>query len=380
MISVIVCAAGKGARAGFEENKILRERNGMSILAYSLSAFSQCEEVGEILVPCQKEDTARIETILSPYKIARTVRGGAFRTESVYFALCEAKGEIVLVHDGARPFVTPDTIRGCIASVKQYGSGVCAVPSVDTIALSEGGCIASVPARKSVFAVQTPQGFYTDKLLQAFRTAYDEGTEQDFTDESGIYARYIAPPRLCEGARGNKKLTYPDEFAFADRVGFGVDTHAFYTEHEGAPFVNFITLGGVKIPSDRILKAHSDGDVVLHALMDALLSGAGLRDIGYYFPDTDDTYRNADSAELLKTVMLLLTERRLSPVNVSISILAETPRLSPYIECMQEIIATLLHLPVSSVGIAAGTNEKLGYVGEQKGITVYATVMLNTIP
>ena len=345
----MICAAGRGERAGFAENKILREHNGLSVLARSLCAFAQCEEVGEILVACRDEDRAQIERILRPYPSARTVRGGAFRTDSVYAALREAQGEIVLVHDGARPFVTPEIIRGCIASV---------------------------PARQTVYAVQTPQGFYTKQLLQAYERAYAEGREREFTDESGIYARYIAPPRLCGGARENKKLTYPEDFSFAERTGFGADTHAFYTEDEGAPLVNFITLGGIKVPSEKILKAHSDGDVLLHALMDALLTGAGLRDIGYYFPDTDPAYRGADSADLLGTVMRLLAEQGLAPANASISILAETPRLAPYIERMKENVAQLLRLSPSFVGIAAGTNEKLGYIGEKKGITVYATVLL----
>lgn len=376
MITAVLCAAGKGERAGFSENKILREWNGMPVLCRSLSTFAQCEEIGEILVACREEEKEQIERLIRPYPQARTVRGGAFRTESVYFALGEAHGEIVLVHDAARPFVTPRTIRDCIASVKEYGSGICAVPATDTVALEENGCIARVPARESVYALQTPQGFFKKELLSAFESAFREGCEREFTDESGIYARYVAPPRLCRGDRNNVKLTFAEDFAFAERVGLGVDTHAFYTEEEGAPFVDFITLGGVKIPSDKILKAHSDGDVLVHALMDALLSAAGLRDIGFYFPDSDEKYRGADSVELLREVVRLLAERGFLVQNVSVSVLAETPRLSPYINAMKQTLAPVLGLPLSAIGIAAGTNEKLGYVGEGKGITVYATVLL----
>lgn len=138
---------------------------------------------------------------------------------------------------------------------------------------------------------------------------------------------------------------------------------------------NFITLAGVKIPSEHGLKAHSDGDVLIHALMDALLSAAGLRDIGYYFPDTDEKLRGADSMELLKEVMRLIREAGFAPANASISVLAEKPRLSPHIEAMKLNVADALGIPPAAVGIAAGTNEKLGYVGEGKGITVYATVL-----
>lgn len=405
MITAIICAAGRGERAGFAENKVLQELNGLPVLCYSLSAFARQKEIGEILVVCRKEDEARILPILSPYPNARAVRGGNLRTVSVFNALNEAKGEIVLVHDAARPFVTQKIIGDCLESVKKYGSGVCALPATDTTVLAEEGYIKSAPARNQIFTVQTPQGFYKDKLLSAYERAFEEHREAEFTDESGIYAHYIEPPRLFEGDRRNKKLTYTEDFLPAERVGFGIDTHAFadagsassaflqkaqarsdrsssspnfLMENLGSPDSkgkNFITLAGVKIPSARSLKAHSDGDVLTHALMDALLSAAGLRDIGYYFPDTDEKFRGADSMKLLQEVMHLIKEAGFAPANASISVLAEKPRLSLYIEAMKHNVADALGIPPTAVGIAAGTNEKLGYVGEGKGITVYATVL-----
>lgn len=373
MITVILCAAGKGERAGFLDNKVLRERNGLPVLCHSLSAFSPFAD--EILIACRKEDRARVDALLAPYPCARTVIGGETRAQSVYAALKEAKDGIVLVHDAARPFVSHRIIRDCIESVKKYGSGVCALPAVDTTVIAKDGVIERVPARDSVFTVQTPQGFYRDELLAAYERAFTQ--KREFTDDSGVYAEYIRPPRLFIGERENKKLTYPEDFAPAERAGFGADTHAFFSDGEGAPLIGFITLCGVKIPSSRPLKAHSDGDVAVHALMDALLSAAGLRDIGYYFPDTDEKYAGADSTELLKEVVRLIADEGFSPRNVSISILAETPRLAPYIERMKENLAYVLGISPSAIGIAAGTNEKLGYVGEGKGITCFAMVMLN---
>lgn len=384
MITAIICAAGRGERAGFAENKVLQELNGLPVLCYSLSAFARQKEIGEILVVCRKEDEARILPLLSPYPNARAVRGGNLRTESVFNALNEAKGKIVLVHDAARPFVTQKIIGDCLESVKKYGSGVCALPATDTTVLAEEGYIKSAPARNQIFTVQTPQGFYTDKLLSAYGRVFAENRAAEFTDESGIYARYIEQPRLFTGDRRNKKLTYAEDFAPAERVGFGIDTHAFVValnhsellaDKESRNKSSFITLAGVKIPSESGLKAHSDGDVLIHALMDALLSAAGLRDIGYYFPDTDEKLRGADSMELLKEVMRLIGEAGFAPANASISVLAEKPRLSPYIEAMKLNVADALGIPPTAVGIAAGTNEKLGYVGEGKGITVYATVL-----
>jgi len=364
VITAILCAAGNGTRAGLKTNKILAEYNGLPVLCYSLCAFAEIAD--EILVVCRAEDEATIQKLITPYPNARTVLGGETRTQSVYFALNEAKGDVVLVHDAARPFVTQKIINGCIESVKQFGSGVCAVPAVNTVAIVKDGTIDRSPDRKTVYELQTPQGFYKDKLLECYEKAFEQDAEDEFTDDSGIYARFATPAKICEGDRRNKKLTFPEDFLPAERVGFGIDTHAF-----GAP-KDFIVLAGVKIPSDRELTAHSDGDVLVHAVMDALLSAAGLRDIGYYFPDTDEKYRGADSMELLGEVLRMTGK----PKNVSVSVLAETPRLSPYIEKMKNHLAAALNLPASAVGIAAGTNEKLGYVGEKKGITVYATVML----
>lgn len=376
MITVILAAAGSGTRADLSDNKIFYEIDGLPVLTRCLSVFSQIEEVEEILVTCREEDEARLVPLLRPFG-ASAVKGGATRFESVYNALKVAHGEIVLVHDGARPFVTREIVEACIDSVKAYGSGICAVPASDTVALAEDGAINTAPDRKNVFLLQTPQGFLRKELLSAYEKAIAEN-RSEFTDDSGVYGTYIRPPRLTAGNRANRKLTFREDFPPSGRVGFGVDTHAFYGENEGAPFVNFITLGGVKIPSLKILKAHSDGDVLLHALMDALLSAAGLRDIGYYFPDTDEAYAGADSAELLKQTLARVRERGFEPYNVSISVLAETPRLAPYIEPIKENLARMLSIPEERIGVAAGTNEKLGYVGEEKGITVYAYVSVYT--
>ena len=375
MITAVIAAAGSGARTKLADNKIFYELDGLPVICRTISAFSETENVEEILVACRKEDEERLAPLLRPFG-ARTVTGGETRFESVYNALKEARGEIVLIHDGARPFVTQQTISACVESVKKYGSGICAVPASDTVAVAENGAVKTVPDRKSVYCLQTPQGFLREELLCAYERARAEHT-YDFTDDSGVYGRYIRPPRLSEGDRSNIKLTYPEDFPPHGRVGFGVDTHAFYSSDEGVPLVNFITLGGIRIPSEKILKAHSDGDVLVHALMDALLSAAGLRDIGYYFPDTDKKYAGADSTELLKEALARVRGRGLIPYNVSISVLAETPRLSPHIDRIKQNLSSLLSSPEERVAVAAGTNEKLGYVGEKRGITVYAYVKVH---
>lgn len=366
MITVILCAAGSGSRANLSENKILHELNGLPVLSYSLSAFSPFAD--EILVACRREDETRISSLLAPYPQARTTLGGKTRAESVYRALSEAKGEIVLVHDAARPFVTARAIRECIESVKEFGSGVCALPATDTTALVDGDKISDVLLRDRVRIIQTPQGFYLNELKLAYEKAFDEGRLSQFTDDSGLYRAYIAPPRVFSGDRENRKLTFPEDFSLPARVGFGIDTHSFGKRQ------SFIILGGIKIPAKSGLLAHSDGDVLTHALMDAMLTAANLKDIGFYFPDTDEQYAGADSMKLLARVKKMVNVQGFSLQNASIAILAQTPRLSPYLDEIRKNLSAALDC--DAIGISAGTNEKLGYIGEEKGITVYAAVLL----
>lgn len=369
-VTAIVCAAGRGERAGFPRNKLLQKIGEKTVLERTLAVFC-FPAIREILVTASEEDFTEISALCARFPEARAVAGGGTRFDSVLNALREAKNEVVLIHDGARPFVTFKDILGCIASVLEYGSGVCAVPVVDTVALAdETGRIVEVPPRERAFSVQTPQGFYTKELLGAYEKAAKDKT-RTYTDDSSVYAAFVAPPRICAGARSNKKLTFAEDFSdsFA-RVGFGVDTHAFGKEQD------YILLAGVRIPSESGLKAHSDGDVLAHAVMDAMLSAAGLKDIGHYFPDSDEKWRNADSMKMLEKVRALVAEAGFAVKNLSAAIQAERPRLAAYIDDVKHSLAAALNLDPSAVGVSAGTNEGLGYIGEGKGITVTAEVLL----
>lgn len=376
MVSVIVCAAGSGTRAGLPENKIFYELNGLPVLSHALSALAPFAD--EMLVACREEDLPRAAALLSPFPRARAIPGGVTRFESVARALALVRGDIVVVHDAARPFVKKEEIAASIESAKAYGSGICAVPVTDTVASVFEGAIADMPPRDALYALQTPQSFRAEELRLAYARA-EKAAKTDFTDDSGVYAAYIAPPRIVAGSRENRKLTYPEDFSPAERVGFGVDTHAFAHQEEwdrGIARLNlsYLKLAGVVIPSNRELEAHSDGDVLCHALMDALLTAIGERDIGYHFPENDPAYAGADSMELLKTVVKTVHGAGFSVKNASVSVLCELPRLSPYIDAMRKNLQSVLGC--EAVGIAAGTNEKLGYIGEGKGITCYALVLL----
>ena len=369
-VCAVICAAGKGQRAGFEKNKLLIPFNGATALEKTLSAFD-FPAIDEIIVTASENDFSEITALCAPFAKARVVLGGADRSHSVYNALNAAKSDIVLIHDGARPFVTREIIESCIHSVKSYGSGICAVECRDTIACCKDGKITSVPARDTLRQIQTPQGFFRENITYAYERAF-ESEKGGYTDDSSVFADYCGAPRLCAGGRENIKLTYAEDFSEGvARCGFGIDTHAF-----GKP-QDYIVLAGVKIPSESGLIAHSDGDVLVHALMDALLSAAGLKDIGHYFPDADEKWHNADSMKMLEQVLALIGEQGYGVENVSIAIQAEKPRLAKYIDDMKNNLSSILKIDPTRVGVGAGTNEGLGYVGEGKGITVNAYVLLN---
>ena len=371
-VCAIVCAAGKGARAGFEKNKLLVPFDGSTVLEKTLSAFDY-PAIDEIIVTSSENDFAEISLLCKKLKNAKVVLGGETRTASVYNALQSATADIVLIHDGARPFVTRKVIENCIETVKAKGSAICAIECRDTVAVVADGKIITVPNRKNLRQIQTPQGFFREKILAAYEQAMQDENSA-FTDDSSVFARYCEEPCICEGNSENIKITYAEDFTCKiARCGFGIDTHAFGKEQD------YIVLAGVKIPSDSGLIAHSDGDVLVHAVMDALLSAAGLKDIGHYFPDTDDKWKGASSMRMLSQVVALIESEGYGVKNISVAIQAEKPRMKKYIDEMKNALAKALKVDQTAVGISAGTNEGLGYVGEGKGITVNAYALLYSL-
>lgn len=371
-VSVIIAAAGRGERAGFSKNKLLAPLYGAPALWHTLKKFD-IPEIDEVIVTSSERDFEEISALAEPlsYKV---VLGGATRTESVKNALKEVTGDIVLIHDGARPYVSHGLIIKCIEEVKKYGSAVCATPCTDTVATAESGQLIAFHDRNKLYRLQTPQGFFTEEIRRAYALAGDK----NYTDDSSVYCEFCGCPHIVEGEASNKKLTYAEDFnteiplpctAPSQRVGFGVDVHAFC---EG----DSVTLGGVKIACDRALIAHSDGDVIFHAVTDALLSAAGLKDIGHYFPDTDPKYKNADSAQMCAAALKEVKKAGYAPLNISISVQAEKPRLAAYVDKLILNIAHVLEIAPENVAVAAGTCEHLGFVGEGLGIAAYATVLL----
>ena len=375
-ISAIICAAGKGSRAGFQRNKLLVPFQGANALYYTLKAFEGIAD--EIIITASPSDREEIAAIAAPFG-AKIAEGGQTRTESVYNALREVTGDTVLIHDGARPFVTKEQIKSVMGCVKEHGSGILAMPSVDTVAIAEDGQISCVPARANVYDIQTPQGFYADDIRAAYERAIKDGGA--FTDDGSVYSKYIRPAHICaEGSAANRKLTFKEDFVTpfpavppvnsGDRAGIGIDVHAF---GKAQPFV---TLCGVRIPCDTGLIAHSDGDVAVHAVMDAILSAAGLKDIGNYFPDTDDEYRGADSMALLARVIKIISEKGLKVAGLSLAVQAEKPKLMQFTDQMRANLSRVTGADKERISVGAGTSEKLGFVGEKLGICAYCCAVL----
>lgn len=362
MFDVIIPSAGSGTRMKSEKNKLfLPLSDGRCVLYHTLTKFDR-PDVGKIIIPHREIDKIEIDTILKEFSHLNVVTliGGKTRTETVLLSLNHITADVVLIHDGARPFVTSDTIDRVYKIAKDTGACIPVVKPCDTVKVTDGEKTVGSIDRDTLGLVQTPQGFDTFRL----KTAYSSiKPDKVYTDDASVYEE-IGTVYVTEGDKSNIKVTTPCDLPFEYRSGVGFDAHQFA---EGRP----LFLGGVEIPSNRGLLGHSDADVVLHALMDALLSSVHMRDIGYHFPCTPE-FKGAKSTDLLNTVLGFLKEKGAEIVNVSIVIVAEKPKLSPFINTISDNIARLLGIDGDRVSLTATTTEKLGFTGREEGIATEA--------
>ena len=364
MISLIITSAGSGKRSGLNYNKIFFPLNGKSVIETTYEKFLKTGKFGEIIITANKEDYEKLSTL---FPAAKIVLGGETRTKSIKNALSLVSGDIVLIHDAVRPFVTEEIILSSIESAEKFGSGIAAHPSPDTVCKESGGEITEILGKDNIYIIETPQGFKTDLIKKAY-----EKVDKEYPDDSAVYSLYIGKPKLSKGSKDNRKLTYKEDFDEPFRIGNGYDTHELVENRK-------LILGGVEIPHKKGLLGHSDADVLTHAIMDALLSGAGLRDIGYYFPDTDEKYKGISSILLLREVIKLIKENGFKVCNVTASILAQKPKLSPFIDTIKDSLIKELSIDKSNLGITATTTEGLGFIGREEGIAVYSTALLEKI-
>lgn len=374
----VVVAAGRGERAGLGRNKVYFALKGRTVLSTCLDALdaSGCFD-GLVLVISEGDmDLYREVCAKEGWNplVKRVVCGGDCRRRSVrngLLALPKEGVEIVAVHDAARPFVSPEVVKATIDSARDYGSGVISTPVTDTIKQLQPDGMVTTPDRASLRAVQTPQTFDCVKLLAAHERAEEEG--YDATDDAALFEHYYGSVRLvtAPGAEANKKLTTKADFEKlnhpAMRIGSGYDAHRL---KEGRKLI----LCGVEVPHTRGLDGHSDADVAVHALMDALLGALGEGDIGRHFPDSDPQYKGISSMLLLENVMNTVRTCGYRVGNADVTIVAQKPKLAAYIPAMRENL--IKELGTDAVNVKATTTERMGFEGEEIGISSQAVVLL----
>ncbi|MDK9695991.1 MAG: bifunctional 2-C-methyl-D-erythritol 4-phosphate cytidylyltransferase/2-C-methyl-D-erythritol 2,4-cyclodiphosphate synthase [Siculibacillus sp.] len=388
-VAAIVVAGGTGTRAAGADGvpKQYRAVAGRAILAHTLGRFLDHPEIDFVITVIHPDhrdlhDAAVAELSGDPRLLAPAV-GGATRQASVragLAALAALDPDLVLVHDAARPFVSAAILDRTVAALAESEAVLVAVPVVDTLKRADGeGRVADTVSRERMWAAQTPQGFRYRPLAAAHARAAAEGRD-DFTDDSAVAEWAGLSVRLVEGERANVKITTAEDLAAAEermtierfarlcdvRVGTGYDVHAFEPG-------DHVTLCGVKIPHSARLNGHSDADVPLHALTDAILGALGDGDIGAHFPPSDMRWRGCDSAVFVRDAIRRVKERGGMLAHVDITLVAEAPKIGPHREVMRSRVAEICEISVDRVGVKATTNEKLGFVGRREGIAALAT-------
>jgi len=367
VVGILLCAGGS-TRMGFD--KLLTPIAGKTAIERSLAALISggAEEIVFTVSPATR---TFVESFACPVP-SKIVDGGQTRAESVKHALDSIEhADIVAIHDAARCMVSPETVRESILSARSYGSGVVAGKVTDTIVqLDESGV--TTLDRSRLIRMQTPQTFRFDQIHHA----YDTGDLTSVTDDCALYIAAGYEPKFVftEGEAANQKLTTGADWQLAlasyARFGTGYDTHRLV---EGRKLI----LGGVEIPFEKGLLGHSDADVLTHAIIDALLGAAGLGDIGRLFPDTDVTYKDADSIALLQEVVRRIEENRLQVSHVDATIICERPKIKPYAAAMQARLAQALHILPEDVSIKATTTE--GMNDEGHGLCISASAIASVV-
>ena len=379
----IIPAGGSGKRLGSEIAKQYLSLQSLPVLVHTLLVFQKSDLINEIVLVVPADDLAFVrDRIVHQYelrKVSTVVAGGRERQDSVRngFSAITKACDVVIIHDGVRPFVTQDMIARVAKAAVEDGAAAIGVRAKDTIkeATAENVVTATLP-RSNLWQTQTPQAFQYDLLRRAFTQAGDDGYYG--TDDASLVERTGTKVRMVAGSYENIKITTPEDLIVAEalmkermkgkiayRSGLGYDSHRF------APGRKLI-LGGVEIPCDRGLTGHSDADALLHAVCDALLGMAGGGDIGRHFPDTDPAYKNISSLVLLERVKHIIESKGLSINNIDATVMLEKPKLAPYAEAMVASIAKTLDIPETAVSVKAKTNEGMGFVGREEGIAVLA--------
>lgn len=379
----IIASAGSGTRmAGVCKSKTLMELNGMPVLARTMAVFEKTAIIDEIIVSAKAEDVDTVKALAEKYGISKLTAvavGGETRQQSVANALALVQdADIIAIHDGARPMIRSEQIESVLEQTALHGAATAACPVYDTVKTADGdGYIASTLDRRVVWTVQTPQCFKLAQYREAMAKAQADG--MNFTDDCQLMEYCGKKVKLVDCGDMNMKLTVPrdiekaraflNEEAMQMRIGHGYDVHKLGENRK-------LIIGGVDIPYERGLVGHSDADVLVHAVMDALLGAASLGDIGRHFPDSDEKYRGISSLELLFNVNELLKTMGFSVGNIDATLIAQKPKVAPYVLQMRENIAETLGVDVSKVNVKATTEEHLGFTGREEGMAAHAVALI----
>lgn len=386
--TAIILAAGQGKRMLAGKNKQFLKINDLPLIIHTLTIFVQDPWCNEMVLVTNEQEHNQMNELLKEYfpgENIRLVNGGDQRQDSVYsgLQLVERTRQPVFIHDGARPFVKRENLHELASVVAKRGAGLLAVPITDTIKQRSHDRLETLD-RSTLWAAQTPQGFDYSLILKAHDHAKKE--HHYGTDDASLVERLGGNVDIVQGSYNNIKLTTPEDLAKAEsyithhekrkvvkepviRIGQGFDVHQFA---EGRPCI----IGGVEIPHEKGLLGHSDADVLLHTIADACLGAIGEGDIGRHFPDADEAFKDADSGELLKKVWESVKAQGFDLGNLDCTVIAQDPKMAPYIQEIRERIAKLLESEVEKINVKATTTEKLGFTGRKEGVAAQAVVLL----
>ena len=392
-VAAIIPAAGSGVRMGLATPKQFFELDGTPILIHTLQVFQQVESIGHIIVVVPQESCAWVEEQVRKFhisKIFKVIAGGKHRQDSVLAGLeaLPPEIELVLVHDGVRPFVPVSVIDNCLQEAEAEGAAMAAIPVKDTLkAVSTEKEIEQTIDRSGIWQAQTPQASDISLLKRAFAEA---AKHKDFiaTDEAALLERINVPVMVVEGSEKNIKITRPEDIILAKAIlmesqedntvmegncqyksGYGFDAHRLV---DGRPLV----LGGITVSHEKGLQGHSDADVLTHALCDAMLGAAGAGDIGQHFPNTDDKFKDINSLKILESVSEFAAKKGYVLHNADITVVAQKPKLAKYFEAMKKKLAVACDADPKSINLKATTTEGMGFEGREEGMSAHAVVML----
>jgi 2-C-methyl-D-erythritol 4-phosphate cytidylyltransferase/2-C-methyl-D-erythritol 2,4-cyclodiphosphate synthase len=382
--AAILVAAGRGLRAGAGGPKQYRTIGGQTVIFRAMQAFCEHPDVFAVQPVVNPDDATIFNEAVASLRHQPPANGGATRQASVHAgleALAAEKPDIVLIHDAARPFVTPAVISRAIDAAERTGAAVPAIAVTDTIKqVNDTGDVEATPDRAQLRIAQTPQAFRFDVILDAHRRAARDG-RGDFTDDAALAEWAGLTVATFEGDPANMKLTTPEDFVREEarlasqlgdiRTGTGFDVHAF---GDG----DHLMICGVRVPHTRGFLAHSDGDVGLHALVDAILGALADGDIGSHFPPSEMKWKGAASDKFLKYAIERVTARGGRIANLEVTLICERPKIGPLRDIMRARIAEITGVNVSRVAVKATTSERLGFTGREEGIaaTASATIRL----